>query len=165
MSKSGKHNRPKTRTHKLEGRKITAHSYQSDLFQDLYHLCLTASWRRFFASAALGFIALNILFALLYMLEPGGIANLAPQNFWGYFFFSVETLATVGYGDMYPVTTEGRIVAFGLMLVGISMLGLVTASVAAWFVAKTREAEDQVLVELRELRAELAELAKTQTPN
>ena len=133
MNKSVKDNRPKTRTHKLEGRKITAHSYQSDLFQDLYHLCLTASWRRFFASAALGFIALNILFALLYMLEPGGIANLAPQNFWGYFFFSVETLATVGYGDMHPHSLYSHGIATAEVFTGMASVAVLTGLIFARF--------------------------------
>ena len=47
---------------------------------------------------------------------------------------------------------------FALMLVGISLLGLVTASVAAWFVSHTRNGDDEVLAELRALRVEIAEL-------
>jgi len=133
MSRSVKHSKPKTRTHQLEGRKITAHSYESDLFQDLYHVCLTASWPRFFASAALGFIALNILFALLYMLEPGGIANLAPQNFFGYFFFSVETLATVGYGDMHPQSLYSHGVATVEVFVGMASVAVLTGLIFARF--------------------------------
>jgi voltage-gated potassium channel len=53
------------------------------------------------------------------------------------------------------VTLTGRLAAFALMLVGISLLGLITASVAAWFVSKTRDGDDEVLVELRALRAEI----------
>jgi len=48
----------------------------------------------------------------------------------------------VGYGDRFPVTTTGRIIAVGLMLVGIAVVGVVTASVAAWLVANVqREAQ------------------------
>jgi voltage-gated potassium channel len=60
------------------------------------------------------------------------------------------------------VTVTGRLVAFALMLVGISMLGIITASVAAWFVSHTRAAEDEVLLELRALRAEVAEIRRVQ---
>lgn len=48
-----------------------------------------------------------------------------------------------GYGDRYPVTTEGRLIAVALMLVGIALLGVVTAAVAAWFVGAVREQVDR----------------------
>jgi inward rectifier potassium channel len=128
----------KYKTHKVEGRTITAHSYESDWFQDFYHVCLTAPWPKFFASAALSFVMLNVLFALLYMLEPTldsriGIANLAPQNFWGYFFFSVETLATVGYGDMHPQSLFSHGVATVEVFVGMASVAVLTGLVFARF--------------------------------
>ena len=49
------------------------------------------------------------------------------------------TITTVGYGDTFPVTTTGRLVAVALMLVGISLLSVITATVAAWFIAQTRQ--------------------------
>ena len=54
-------------------------------------------------------------------------------------WWSAETVTTVGYGDRYPVTTEGRLIAFGLMIVGIALLGAITASVAAWMVAQVQQ--------------------------
>jgi voltage-gated potassium channel len=54
------------------------------------------------------------------------------------FWWSGVTITTVGYGDYYPVTPVGQAVAFALMIVGISLLGLVTATVAAWFLTKVR---------------------------
>ena len=53
-----------------------------------------------------------------------------PDALW----WAMTTVTTVGYGDLYPVTATGRVVAVALMVVGISVLGAVTASVAAWFV-------------------------------
>ena len=50
-------------------------------------------------------------------------------------WWAATTVTTVGYGDRYPVTLEGRLIAFALMLVGISVVGVVTASVAAWLIA------------------------------
>lgn len=85
---------------------------------------------------------------------PGShITSLGDALWW-----AAVTVTTVGYGDTFPVTVLGRVVAFALMLVGISLLGVLTASVAAWFVGRTREVENEVLVELRALRAEVAEL-------
>jgi len=49
-------------------------------------------------------------------------------------WWAVTTLTTVGYGDMYPTTTQGRYIAIGLMISGICVLGFVSATIAAWFV-------------------------------
>ncbi len=49
------------------------------------------------------------------------------------------TITTVGYGDRYPTTAEGRVVAFGLMLAGIALLGVVTATLASWIIDRVRE--------------------------
>ena len=49
-------------------------------------------------------------------------------------WWAVTTVTTVGYGDRYPTTTEGRLLAVLLMITGISLVGVITASVAAWFV-------------------------------
>lgn len=50
-------------------------------------------------------------------------------------WWSTTTVTTVGYGDRFPVTTEGRLIAVALMVVGIAVVGSVTAAVAAWLVA------------------------------
>ena len=54
-------------------------------------------------------------------------------------WWAVTTVTTVGYGDRFPTTTEGRILAVMLMLVGISLVGVITASVASWFVRLSQE--------------------------
>lgn len=56
------------------------------------------------------------------------------KSFGDGFWWAITTVTTVGYGDRFPVSTEGRFIAFGLMILGISFLGVLTASVAAWFV-------------------------------
>lgn len=88
------------------------------------------------------------------------ITTFADALWWG-----ATTITTVGYGDRFPVTTEGRLVAVGLMLSGIALLGVVTAALASWFVEQIGEVQaaeeqtqrdiDEVLHEVRQLRAEL----------
>lgn len=56
------------------------------------------------------------------------------KNFGDGLWWAITTVTTVGYGDRYPTTTEGRLLAVLLMFVGISLVGVITASVAAWFV-------------------------------
>jgi voltage-gated potassium channel len=66
-----------------------------------------------------------------------------------------------GYGDRYPVTTEGRLVAVALMLAGIALVGVITASLASWFVERlsdVQEAEERTQSDLDLLRAEIRSL-------
>jgi voltage-gated potassium channel len=56
------------------------------------------------------------------------------KNFGDGLWWAITTVTTVGYGDRYPTTTEGRFIAVALMIMGISLMGVITASVAAWFV-------------------------------
>ena len=56
------------------------------------------------------------------------------KNFGDGLWWAITTVTTVGYGDKFPTTTEGKFLAVGLMIVGISLMGVITASVAAWFV-------------------------------
>ncbi len=123
----------KVRRHTLEGRTIASHGYESDVWQDFYHLCLTASWPRFFASATLTFTLLNIFFACLFLIQPNSISNLSPPNFWGAFFFSVETIATVGYGDMHPQTLYGHVLATIEIFIGLVFVAVLTGLIFARF--------------------------------
>jgi voltage-gated potassium channel len=58
-------------------------------------------------------------------------------------WWAVTTVTTVGYGDRYPTTTEGRLLAVLLMITGISLVGVITASVAAWFVKLSQDDTEQ----------------------
>jgi voltage-gated potassium channel len=64
------------------------------------------------------------------------------ENFGDALWWAVVTISTVGYGDRFPVTGEGRAVAGGLMLGGVALLGVVTASIASWLIDNVREAEE-----------------------
>jgi voltage-gated potassium channel len=65
------------------------------------------------------------------------------KNFGDGLWWAVTTVTTVGYGDKFPTTSIGRILAVGLMLVGISLMGVITASVAAWFVKMSQDESEQ----------------------
>jgi voltage-gated potassium channel len=69
--------------------------------------------------------------------QPGANIKSFGQAVW----YSVATITTVGYGDLYPVTVMGRLIAVGLMVGGISVLGVVTASVASWIIQRVAEVE------------------------
>jgi voltage-gated potassium channel len=59
-------------------------------------------------------------------------------------WWAVVTVTTVGYGDHFPVTLQGRAVAVGLMIGGVALIGVVTASFAAWFIDRVRDEEEEL---------------------
>jgi inward rectifier potassium channel len=117
----------------LTGREVITHGLARQRVNDLYHYCMTVSWPQLFATLAALFVLFNLCFAILYWLAPGSIANANPPNYWGYFFFSAETLATVGYGDMHPQTVYGHVIASVEIFTGIVSLALVTGVMFARF--------------------------------
>jgi voltage-gated potassium channel len=56
-------------------------------------------------------------------------------------WWAITTVTTVGYGDKYPVTVEGRFVAAGLMIGGIALIGVITAALASWLIDRVRQVE------------------------
>jgi inward rectifier potassium channel len=103
------------------------------VLRDLFHHFMTIGWPRLFATLAAFFICFDLLFGLLYHLSPGCIANLNPPGFAGAFFFSVETFATVGYGDMHPQTLYGHLIAMAEIFAGVMSLALITGIMFARF--------------------------------
>ena len=95
-------------------------------FKDPYHIAIEMSWKEF----ALAFIALelgiNTVFALLYLASPGCIANARAGSFSDAFFFSIETLATVGYGTMSPATFYGHAVSAVEIVCGLVFTAIMT---------------------------------------
>jgi inward rectifier potassium channel len=103
------------------------------IHHDLYYWTMEMGWSGFVALVVAIFIAINIGFGLIYMALPGAVANAAPGSFLAGFFFSVETLATVGYGDMAPVTSLGHAIASVEIMVGLFFSATVTGLVFARF--------------------------------
>ncbi len=94
---------------------------------------MTVYWPVFFGSAALVFVVLNAVFAFLYSFGDKPIANVARNNPLDLFYFSIETLATVGYGDMHPQTDYGHLVATVEIFTGMCFLAVLTGLVFARF--------------------------------
>src|SRR5437764_13515288 len=80
--------------------KVRAIGLRRPWFGDLYHFALRLSWCSFLLGGVALYVAANAVFALLYLMQPGAIANARPGAFADAFFFSVQTMATVGYGQM-----------------------------------------------------------------
>ena len=86
-------------------------------------------------------------------------------NFQDALWWAMTTVTTVGYGDRFPVSGTGRVVAAVLMVVGISLVGVVTATVAAWFLAREEEeaaARDALAAEVAAMRTSLDDLLASQ---
>lgn len=105
---------------------------------------------------------LTYLSSLAVLNAERGAKGADIETFGDAVWWSMVTMATVGYGDYVPVTTNGRIIAVGVMVVGISLLGLVGASVASAVISrlsgKAQEGQDEVKADVNELRAEIAAL-------
>lgn len=89
------------------------------------------------------------------LVERGEGANIRTAN--DAVWWSFATVTTVGYGDRYPVTTGGRIIAGALMVSGVGLFGALSGIVASLFFGN-REEEEEVLREIRALRAEVEQL-------
>lgn len=100
---------------------------------DIYHSLLTVSWAGFFALAAGVYVLFNAVFALLYLVRAGSIANAKPGSFADAFFFSVQTMATIGYGDMRPATFYANVVVTIEVLLGLIGFALATGLIFARF--------------------------------
>lgn len=116
-----------------------------------------------------GRVAMAISLAAFFVVLVGALAVLQFErpavngdidNFGDALWWSVVTMATVGYGDFYPVTLGGRLSAVAMMIVGVSLIGAITATFASWFVQRVRGPEDlaeqKLIEEVADLRAEIA---------
>jgi inward rectifier potassium channel len=121
MSKSGR--TVSVRAGRLEFVKINTAKFD---FRDTYHLILTLTWPQFAALVLVVYVLINLVFAGLYVLGGRCIAELPPGSFSQAFFFSVETLATVGYGHMYPDTFYGHCVTTIEIVIGMFGMAVIT---------------------------------------
>jgi inward rectifier potassium channel len=101
-------------------------------WEDAYHLFLTAPWWRFILGIVALYIATNFAFAAAYA-EVGGIENLARGDFAGAFFFSVQTIGTIGYGRLSPVSFAANVLVAIESLLGLLGFALATGLMFAKF--------------------------------
>lgn len=98
-------------------------------WRDIYHFILTLSWPGFAGLVFGVYLLANLAFAGLYILDPHGVAEM-PSFF---DFFSVETLATVGYGHMYPQSFYGHLIAMIEIMLGMFGLAVITGLIFVRF--------------------------------
>ena len=115
-------------TYTLSKRGVARHDWA-----DPYRLAVALTWPQF-VLALLGFyLAVNLVFATLYWIVPGSVANAKPGSLLDTYFFSVETLATVGYGEMYPGTRYGHSVAAVEIVCGVAITAIITGLIFVRF--------------------------------
>jgi inward rectifier potassium channel len=116
-------------------REMESRGAPGGFWTDLYHRSMTVYWPVFFGSAAAIFVTLNAIFGFLYWLGHEPIANVAPDLPLplSLFYFSIETLATVGYGDMHPQTNYGHLIATVEIFTGMTFIAVMTGLIFARF--------------------------------
>src|SRR5437899_3655502 len=103
-------------------------------WRDVYRWLLGLRWPQFAAFVASLYVGLNVFFAALYSLQQNSIAGSTGGHwFFDYFFFSVQTLATVGYGHMYPQTLYAHVVTTIEIMTGIFLLAVMTGLIFVRF--------------------------------
>src|SRR5438045_7676905 len=103
-------------------------------WRDVYRWLLSLRWPQFAAFVGGLYVGLNLLFAALYSFQQGSIAGSTGGHwFFDCFFFSVQTLATVGYGHMYPQTLYAHIITTIEIMTGIFLLATMTGLIFVRF--------------------------------
>jgi inward rectifier potassium channel len=102
-------------------------------WRDTYHWVLCLSWPRFVAFLLTVYFAINLVFASAYALGGACIGEMTPGSFPEALFFSIETLATVGYGHMYPANLYGHVVVTTEIIVGMFWVAVITGLIFVRF--------------------------------
>jgi inward rectifier potassium channel len=100
--------------------------YKSTGIRDTYHLAMTVPFVALLGALAAIYLLANAGFALLYLIFDGGIVHARPGSFEDAFFFSVQTMATIGYGNMYPNSLAANLIATGESIYGLLTVALST---------------------------------------
>jgi inward rectifier potassium channel len=93
---------------------------------DLYHWFQTIPLPTAILACAAIYLLINVVFALFYMMAPGGVFGVRPGSFLDAFFFSIQTIATIGYGSMYPTSLAAHLLVTVESVAGIMTFALIT---------------------------------------
>lgn len=124
--------RPSRRTRDALGFEYVKIGARALDFTDPYHLSLSIGWPAFVASIFAAYGALTCLFAALYALDPHAISGGRAQSL-DAVFFSIETLATVGYGEMYPTDLYGHVISSAEIVTGMAFTAIFTGLIFVRF--------------------------------
>jgi inward rectifier potassium channel len=102
-------------------------------WRDAYQWLLSLSWPQFAAFIAGVYIVINLVFAEFYALGGQSIAGMTPGSYFDAFFFSVQTLATVGYGHWYPQNVYGHVLTTVEIITGMFGLAVMTGLIFVRF--------------------------------
>lgn len=102
-------------------------------WRDLYHQLLVLPWGTFLIILATVYLAANVVFATLYLADPGGIAHARAGSFGDAFFFSIQTMATIGYGVLYPQDLYTNLLVTAETLLSIIIVAFATGLFFARF--------------------------------
>jgi inward rectifier potassium channel len=106
------------------------------IVRDAYHTFLREAWPFSVARIAIAILAVNVVFASIYVMV-GGIAGTRPGSFWDAFVFSVQTLGTIGYGVMSPRSTAANTIVITESITGIIVIAIITGLVFTKFARTT----------------------------
>jgi inward rectifier potassium channel len=102
-------------------------------WRDIYYGFLVLPWSAFLIGLAGFYLLINLCFGVLFALRPGSVSGARPGSLLDAFFFSVETMSTVGYGEMYPATLYGHTVVTIDVVTGVLLIPLATGLMIAKF--------------------------------
>lgn len=104
--------------------------------RDVYHLFLRTSWPVALGSIVVVWLAINAVFASLFVVV-GGVATMGARSFWDAFCFSVQTMGTIGYGSMYPTTVAANVIMIAESVTSLIVTAVATGMVFAKFSRST----------------------------
>jgi inward rectifier potassium channel len=124
---------PTSRIVSRDGREGIVREGYGRLQRDAYHYLVDASWPRLLLILVALYLTANAIFACAYLLQPHSIAHARAGSFADAFFFSVQTMATIGYGTLVPHTTYANVLVVLETSVGVLGLAMITGLIFAKF--------------------------------